>query len=1509
MTTIQKKEERGSLLLVFSSAACVRKHLNGVRDRECCICLEREALGILEDEEFTAIWENGTYRIRNEVLDDKKPHYYQTGNRERLLMLLSKEPETLESGKRLLLSKEEALKVGNAYQNRIFYDCFSLSEPQMAEIIWKKDGYVLCPAKDEGIYLNEKAVREETILHTGDRIDIYGFHMMLLNDMLICGCRIGVWRIAGAEAEPEKLVPERRRVVKEEIDIGDNACIERYCRQEESLHEGEVEILLPEPVSRENTSPLLLTLGPSVTMVMPMLLMAWLGSRLTGQTGQTGINFYLLSAVMGICSAFLAFFWGITNHIYRKRRKKREERERVNQYREYLNKTRENLLLCGEENRKILERRYPPAATFFGKAGQPARVAWNRYFRNPDFLFLRMGLGETDFQIHVKLSGSQKRIVDDKLTENAREMIRELKTLKDIPEGVDFLKVRELGILGEIGEQQVQEILFQLLVQLAACHCYTEVKLTCFYRKEKDSHRRLAEGIRWLHHSWSSDEKVRFLAGDEREAAQIIPILQQELERGAEEKESGLPWYFILVLNEELLRGEVLYQYLLEPDGKYPVSAVFVKRTGEELPKSCRYYLKAQERMQEAVIYGEEQVLRKQIFLERVCGPEAEEYFREIAGLHVKEIAVKKQLPDQVSFLQLFGCAKITELACAGRWKKNNPGERLKVPIGAGTGGNPVWLDVHEKFHGPHGLIAGTTGSGKSELLQTYLLSLSVNYSPEAVNFFMIDYKGGGTGNLLRELPHCAGVISNLSGKQVKRAISAIISENKRRQQLLGNFGVNHINAYTQLYRDGIADEPMPHLLLVVDEFAQLRREEPEFMQDIVSLAQVGRSLGVHLILATQKPAGTVDERIWSNARFRLCLRVQDKQDSLDVLHNTDAAMLTLPGQCYLQIGNHEYYELFQTGYCGEPYREETGVGSGAVLIENTGIRRHVNNKEKQRNGQSQLEAVIDYVNQIARQEGYQGAGSLWMPELPELLYLDDFAENEKKEEISLLLGYCDDPENQRQFPLWYCPKEQGHLLICGGPATGKTSLLHTILWQLCTACSPKEALILTVDTGQGSLDAFTSMPCCMGTLKGGEEPEIFFYHMKRFVEDRRKTLSGVSAQQYNKLRKGILPYVFLVVDNFGSFFRNLKEGWQEFLIRLAAEGIHCGIYLILTGTAPGEVPGKLCEKIKTTLAFEMSDRFAYGDVLRQYYIPVLPKENTRGRGLCKVEGRILEFQAALPIKAPDEYARMKQIEKTGRELSAKWREMCRQQKEEMYPKIFPRIPEEPSYEMLREAYSWENRSIPLGYSLTNGEIIGLKINQSSCFIVSGAIHTGREAVLAGIAEGLLYREETVILIDRQGMTEHLIRKKEAIWFLSEEEEILALYEKLPEEACILISDLTGFCSLIYRFDEQRKERVAFWEDIVQGRKKGIFLVGGYTPARDYEAEATGFFREICEQQTGIHLGGNAAGQHIFDFEDLGYAGMNRYESTGVGYYKKGPGSRTQRILLPIEKEERDDFG
>ena len=219
---------------------------------------------------------------------------------------------------------------------------------------------------------------------------------------------------------------------------------------------------------------------------------------------------------------------------------------------------------------------------------------------------------------------------------------------------------------------------------------------------------------------------------------------------------------------------------------------------------------------------------------------------RNLCKVEVNEIEVGGEIPNSITFLEMYGVSTPEELHAAERWKRSRTYENMRAMIGQKAGGAPCYLDVHEKYHGPHGLIAGTTGSGKSETLQTYILSLALNFSPYDIGLFLIDYKGGGMANLFTGLPHVMGSISNLSGRQIQRAMVSIKSENLRRQRIFNENGVNNINLYTTLYKNGEAKQPVPHLFIIIDEFAELKREQPDFMRELISVAQVGRSLGVH---------------------------------------------------------------------------------------------------------------------------------------------------------------------------------------------------------------------------------------------------------------------------------------------------------------------------------------------------------------------------------------------------------------------------------------------------------------------------------------------------------------------------------------------------------------------------------------------------------------------------------------------------------------------------------------
>ena len=452
---------------------------------------------------------------------------------------------------------------------------------------------------------------------------------------------------------------------------------------------------------------------------------------------------------------------------------------------------------------------------------------------------------------------------------------------------------------------------------------------------------------------------------------------------------------------------------------------------------------------------------------------EMDVFSRQLSNFKVWENASNAAIPDMLTFLDMYKTSRVEDLDMYHKWLENRTYESMRSLIGQKAGEQPVYLDIHEKYHGPHGLVAGTTGSGKSETLQTYILSLVLNYHPHEVAFILIDYKGGGMAQSFIGLPHLAGVITNLGGNQTTRALLSINAEIKRRQRIFNEYKIKHIDAYIELYRNGEAEEPMPHLLIIADEFAELKKEQPDFVRALVSAARVGRSLGINLILATQKPSGVVDDEIWSNTRFRICLRVADKQDSNEMLKRTDAAYITGTGRGFLQVGNDEIFDEFQSGWSGAPYTPEVPFNDDskakAVIIGLTGKPEAVKKKKKKKGDNvkkfTQLDAMVQYAANLAEENHIKPLRQIWLPPLPGLFYLDDLELTWDEKQIKLPVGLADDPQNQRQFPVYLDFIRDGHLLICGSAGSGKTSLVQTILYgaALPVKASQGESMMLAI--------------------------------------------------------------------------------------------------------------------------------------------------------------------------------------------------------------------------------------------------------------------------------------------------------------------------------------------------------------------------------------------------------------------------------------------------------------
>ena len=1484
-------ENRRSGLTVFLHYYTVKTCLHekivfypGERRR---IRISAARLGTAHPVEFLLEREGEAWKADGGIISQETFFVLKTQAFEEVMVILSGTGRRLMPCGKILLHAKTEVSVGKDFRNEIFYDCFSFIESRHIRIYREGKDFVLeRPDREKeevGLYVNGSRFSEKIILKKGDRMELWGLSVLYLPDLLICSAFYGTLRTAeGKETFP---APDRR---KEERRV---RMLTDHSQPGETLHTGEFELSMPQSMRPPREGPAALTLGPSVTMMLPMILTAVLGSAMMGEAGA---DYYKISIVMALSTGIFSIFWGIVNHEYRKRSSLAEMVRNKDSYREYLTKTEKYLSSCLLENQSVLERKYPSCESILEGCG---RVLWNRTGFQKDFLFIRLGLREIPFQIHVKSSMGSRGPDQDLLTREAHELMDRFRMLPAAPVGINL---EEAGIVGFAGSR-IYPVLVQALVQLAACHGSRDMKIAFFYEEGEEEERRIAQCLKWLPHIWSRGRKVRFLAGNETEAGEILPELSKEItEVGT--REGRHPFYVVVAANRRLTDGEAVGIFAGGENAEvYPV---FVERKRERLPGCCRVLVIRDGQQEEIIFYEKESARRQILSMEECADSSAQEYMRKMAG--VRQPGEEEDLlAEKVSFLDLYSCKDVDGLNCCGRWRENRTGERMRVPVGMGRGVKRIFLDIHEKFHGPHGLVAGTTGSGKSELLLTYLLSLAVSFGPEDINFFIIDYKGGGMGNTLCSLPHCAGVVSNLSGRQIKRALASIKSENRRRQSLFHRAGVNHVEDYACLYREGKVEEPVPHLLLVVDEFAELKKEEPEFMQEIISVAQVGRSLGVHLILSTQKPAGTVDDKIWSNTRFRLCLRVADRQDSIDMLRRPDAAYLTGAGQCYLQVGNQEIYELFQAGYGGGEY-EETGDGTdGVFLLQNTGKRVRGEGREKRR-GPTQMEAVIAYIGQTARQTLSGNARALWMPELPETLYLDELRAGEERGEgeIRLCLGLCDDPECQMQYPLYYDPAKEGNLFLAGGSATGKSTLLQTLLWQLCGDYSPQQVRILLAGADHAGVGCFEAMPHCLGIMRGKEEAECFFYHLEKLFEARREMLKGISFWQYRK-HNGPESVLFLVIDGYGGFREMTQDAYQSLIEHLAGEGINYGIYLILTasGAGGGDIPGKLFEKMKTSLAFEMSDRFQYGDILRRYQTSVWPKENVKGRGLCRISERILEFQ--VPLVAPgDDYQRIERIE----ELVKRWDGACPDIRRER----FPVVPAKPCYHsMLRDFAGQETAEgdLPIGYEEISGYIKTVSLKEGDTFLISGAPQTGKRNLLLCMMEGIWKLGGRTALIDRKRMLG--ARALEAASIQGQEERLTVISDgasfaswycgrKDRQEGWYLcLCDLADFTGMLCGYEEEIREAGKELEQrLEQGRLFPVIAL--QCPGKETEAFGTPLFEQFVKCQCGVHLGGNVDNQRMLAMDDLGYTQMSRALAPGNGFYKSGPYGRTERIRIPL---------
>lgn len=1570
------------IIIVYGTEFYKEYQLPNILNADYSILVERDLFQIPRDVELKMDitergWrfvESGEYRIRagrvqvpEKVIREGDILDFVLEGGKQIEVLVTEAKLKFPVLKKLDLRKLDYIRFGKYPGNEIRYSFQSLISGTHAVLQRYADGFYIEDKSANGVFFKGQRICGRKKLEFGDVIQMFGLKIIYLGEMLAVGASYGSFEMDPSLAAlclPREEFQQGRRSQTEK-----QKYFNRSPRNLPAIPHGQVEIEAPPSPKASRERPLFLTIGPAFTMAIPMLLgcgMMILSSRLSGRSSGTFMYTGLITAVG---SAVLGVFWALMNLRYARRVSREEEEQRFNAYGNYLIKIAEKLKLDYRQNCEALHQMYPPAEECC-RYGEGSANLWNRNYTHKDFLFQRLGLGDLPFQMKIAVPKEKFSLIYDSLSEKPAMIQEEYTTLHQVPVGIDLMRKPLVGLVGGPGKRGSIELMHVLAAEIGANNCYTDVKMAFLYDRKKTENPRDWECMKWFPHVWSEDRGTRYMASDALEAGDVFYELANVLRVRDEQTASAArkgrvkPHYVLFIQDAGILEGELIQKYIYNYREEYGLTVFLMAETCEQLPNECEDIIQWDQQFCGYFNAMDALEKRQEVQFDTVSSRDLEAFGRRICPLRVNEVENNAEIPESLDFLSMYGAASLDELQVLDRWRKNRTYNSMKVLIGKKMGDADCFLDIHEKYHGPHGLVAGTTGSGKSETLQTYMLSLAVNFSPDDIAFFVIDFKGGGMANLFQGLPHMAGQISNLSGNQIRRAMISIKSENVRRQRIFSEYGVNNINSYTRLYKSGEAPQPVPHLLIIIDEFAELKREEPEFMQELISVAQVGRSLGVHLILATQKPSGTVDDNIWSNAKFRLCLRVQDRQDSNDMLHKPDAAYITQAGRCYLQVGNDEIYELFQSGWSGAPYDEDmlsSGNDQTAVLLTETG-KAAVVGGGKQRKRRSclhaaepqdltQLEALVRYIRAIAVKNGYDREMRLWLPVLPEKLYLKDLSGFEEQDyfqggwkgqegvfELSALAGLFDDPFHQAQIPMNVDFASGGHCAVCGTVVSGKSTFLQTLLYSLSSRYSPEALQIYGADFSSRMLAPFEKLPHTGGIVYENQEEKLrrLFHLMEKFLEERKKLFQGGNYAQYVRAYGRKLPAVLLVIDNFAGFKEKTSNAYEDPLIRLAREGVAHGIFLLITsgGFGLSEIQNRIGDHIRTVISLEMGDKFKYMDVLRTTHIPVLPEINKKGRGLACLNGELLEFQTALAVEAEDDFERGRRIEEAACAMGRDWTGNR--------AKRIPEIPQEPVLDEFSalEEYQEENRpgeSMPYAYNLTDASVYSLKLFGSYCYGCYGRKRTGKTNALKLLLHAAWSQEAEVALIETEGaelrktaaeygiryaqspaevfeVLKELLpvfakRNKKKQKFLAEgmsDEEIFREMKK-EQTRCIFIADLAGFIKMIYGKNQGVGDMHGFIENIFEkGSLHNIYFFACMNTETAAEISGYRAARLFTGYKRGVLLGGNPAAQRIFSFRNIPYGEMNRTMKKGLGLVpEEEDETEARRIVLPLARRQK----
>lgn len=801
----------------------------------------------------------------------------------------------------------------------------------------------------------------------------------------------------------------------------------------------------------------------------------------------------------------------------------------------YLGRLRATVTETAAAQRLSLAWSHPDPDALWTLIGTPRM--WERRAPDADFCLVRVGLGTQPLATRMVVPELPSREPPDPVTTTAlRRFVRAHSTVADVPITVGLCGVGRVSIDGD--SASVRGLLRAMVCQLAVLHPPDKLLIVGAIGDQNRTH---WDWLKWLPHNQHPT------AADAVGSTRMVYRSLEEAGRAV--AGAGLPHVIVLAdLGEHVGSGAITGATILEVGACGDGTPVTIARSDEAQPLPCPD--------------------RMDLVDALVCA-------RRLAGYRAGTAAA-------AGWPGLAGLGEVAGFDPITLWRGQDPHDRLRVPVGTTVDGAPLALDIKEAAEdgaGPHGLCVGATGSGKSELLRTIALGMMARNSPEVLNLLLIDFKGGATFLGLARAPHVAAVVTNLAEEAplVARMRDALAGEMDRRQRLLRAAGCAGVAAYERARRAGGRLTALPTLLIIVDEFSEMLSQHPEFADMFVAIGRLGRSLGMHLLLASQRLDEGRLRGLEAHLSYRICLKTLSAAESRAALGTLDAYQLpNAPGAGYFRASNGEPIR-FQAAFVSGPLPAPACMPAASVRVFTT---RAAGPVARTRAGTSPAPTVLQAV--LDRLAGCgPTAHQVWLPPLGAAPALDSLLRDTAPGGLTVPIGIIDRPFEQCRTPLMVeLSGAAGNVAIVGAPRSGKSTALRTLITALAATHDPARVRFYCLDFGGGALGSVRTLPH-VGAVAGRAEPEL----VRRMVAEMGSIVRSRETGRAHLARDD----VFLVVDGWASLRHEFEE-LEASITAVAAQGLSFGVHVVLSASRWAEIRPSLKDQIGTRIELRLGD-------------------------------------------------------------------------------------------------------------------------------------------------------------------------------------------------------------------------------------------------------------------------------------------------------------------------------